>query len=262
MNLVSAAHQLALIAVLMMQAQVDIDIDAMAKEYRSRAVKAATVVLERIDSSLKEAIKARESDKVKVLRGELTKAKADLAAAKSKPHADYVAEAEAFLRQRKEATEAYAAQQKDREAEERMQAAVEADRLERRRAIQKEAGPVCITGCSIRNNSIGWPELRVSIVNTTNEEVEAFEFEAECFNSFAEPVKDLNGSHVFRGSSQSSLKPNSESNMQWQLSLHRNTAKAVIWVKRVKMRNGDVWSQSREQAKVNSFGMREAFKVD
>lgn len=111
---------------------------------------------------------------------------------------------------------------------------------ERERSIP----PVRVLATGIHPNAIGIPEISVEVQNTKPLSVEAFEIDVECFDKFDEPVSWPGKGNVFRGISQTTLPPKETKRTSWQLSLHRNTTRAKLWVSRVKLSDGTVWSQT------------------
>lgn len=242
------------IALFGLQIQVEYDTEAMAKEARQRAMQAAEKEIERTETAIKNAATAKDAEQLKTLRQELKAAKEALAEAKSKKHADYVAEAEEKIRKWRASTANYAEQTRKEEKRKQQEAKELAE-------AKAKAGPVFIDFAAVQRNQIGLPELHLWVSNTTGNEIEAFEVEAECFNSFDEPVKDLTGSNVFKGVCTTTLNPREESSVSWQLSLHGGTTRAIVWVKRVKLADGEVWSQTRAEAEKKKRGLASAKKA-
>jgi hypothetical protein len=244
-----------------LQAQVEYDPEAMAKEARQRAIQAAEKEIDRIETGIKNASKAKDAEQLKTLRQDLKAAKESLAEAKSKKHADYVAEAEEKIKKWRAATANYAEQARQEEERKQQEAKQIAEAKAKFLVIKKQTGPVFIDIAEVQRNAIGLPELKVWVSNTTDSEIEAFEVEAECFNSFDEPVKDLTGSNVFKGVCTTALNPREQSSFSWQLSLQGGTTRAVVWVKRVKLVDGEVWSQTRAEAEKKKYGLTTANKA-
>jgi membrane-associated protease RseP (regulator of RpoE activity) len=115
-------------------------------------------------------------------------------------------------------------------------------------AREKSMPPVVMTASGIHYNVIAVPELTIEFQNTRSEAVEAFEVEIECFDKFDEAVTFPGKGNVFKGISQSTVEPKGKSRASWQLSLHRNTTKAKVWVSRVKIGDGTIWTQTRDEA--------------
>jgi hypothetical protein len=110
----------------------------------------------------------------------------------------------------------------------------------------KEANtpPVAIVSSYISHNSIGTPELNVTVQNTGDKEIDAFKIQAICYNSFGE--KTGNNSGVFNGIAQNkTIKPNNGSNMYspftWNLALYENTTKADVTITEVHFTDGTTW---------------------
>lgn len=121
---------------------------------------------------------------------------------------------------------------------------VDAAMEERERSIP----PVRVLATGIHLNVIGVPEISVEVKNTKSQAVEAFEIDVECFDKFDDPVSWPGEGNVFRGICQTTLPPQQTTRTSWQLSLHRNTTRAKLWVSRVKLGDGTVWTQSKAEA--------------
>jgi hypothetical protein len=123
-------------------------------------------------------------------------------------------------------------------------AEVDADLKDRENSIP----PIVITGSGIHYNVIGLPELTIAVHNPRQIAVEAFEVDVECFDKFDEPVNSPGKDNRFKGISQSKLLPNATTRAKWQLSLNQNTTRATLWVSRVKLSDGTIWTQTRQEA--------------
>lgn len=120
------------------------------------------------------------------------------------------------------------------------------------------AGPVSIYGIGINTNVIGLPELTIEVRNNSQATVEAIEFDADCFNKFDEPVKKPGGTNRYSGHWKYAIAPGAKERMSGQLSLQGTTAKADVWISRVRLSNGEVWTQTKEQAKEKPYGLAKA----
>jgi len=112
----------------------------------------------------------------------------------------------------------------------------------------KENRPLSLEGLGLHLNRINLPQLVVVAKNNTDAPIEAYTVSAECFNKFDEPVKDIAGNNVYRGISQTAIRPGQEDKGIWQLSLHRNTAYAKVWITRVRFTDGTEWRQTKDEA--------------
>ena len=110
----------------------------------------------------------------------------------------------------------------------------------------------------INTNIIGLPEIILEVRNNTGKTVEAIEFEADCFNKFDEPVNKLAGDNRFGAHWKYEIAPRATERIKAQMSLQRSTAKADVWISRVKLSDGQVWTQSKEEAKKQPYGMAKA----
>ncbi|MFN9293979.1 MAG: hypothetical protein ACK6EB_38350, partial [Planctomyces sp.] len=110
----------------------------------------------------------------------------------------------------------------------------------------------------INTNVIGLPELTLDVQNNTNTTVEAIEFEADCFNKFDEPVIGLASGNRFSSHWKYAIPPGGRKQMSAQMSLFRTTAKADVWISRVKLGSGEVWTQTKDEAKKTPYGLAKA----
>jgi hypothetical protein len=108
--------------------------------------------------------------------------------------------------------------------------------------------PLSIEALGLHLNRINFPQLVVVVLNNTNKPIDAYTVNAECFNKFDEPVKDIAGSNVYAGISQTTIPAAQKEKGIWQLSLHRNTAYARAWITRVRFSDGTEWHQTKEEA--------------
>jgi hypothetical protein len=108
--------------------------------------------------------------------------------------------------------------------------------------------PLSIESLGLHLNRINFPQLVVIALNNTNKPIEAYTVSAECFTKFDEPVKDIAGSNIYAGISQTTIPAAQKDKGIWQLSLHRNTAYARVWITRVRFSDGTEWHQTREEA--------------
>ena len=97
-------------------------------------------------------------------------------------------------------------------------------------------------------NVINLPQLVVVTKNNTATPIEAYTVSAECFNKFDEPVNDIAGNNVYKGISQAAIPAGQKDKASWQMSLHRTTAYARIWITRVKFSDGTEWHQTKQEA--------------
>ena len=132
------------------------------------------------------------------------------------------------------------------------------EQAQRREKELAEAGPVAILGMGINTNAIGLPEITLEVQNNTDETVEAVEFEADCFNKFDEPVEKIGGGHRFGAHWKYEIPANAKERISAQMSLQRSTAKADVWISRVRLKSGKVWTQNKEQAARTPYGLAKA----
>jgi len=138
-----------------------------------------------------------------------------------------------------------------------------AEELQKQRAQQEErlmaaAGPVSIRGMGINTNVIGLPEITLDVQNNTDTTVEAIEFEADCFNKFDEPVIGLASGNRFSSHWKYAIPPGGRKQISAQMSLFRSTSRADVWLSRVKLGNGEVWTQTKDEAKKTPYGLAKA----
>jgi hypothetical protein len=219
------------------------------KNRRLAEIQKATSEIERLEAAMKHELRQRTATPESISRTkkeikELKKA-ASIARNMSDEHVLGLVERDAVA-----ARAAAAAEKHEREEKE------ENERL------LTAAGPVVILKQGITTNVIGLPELHLKVRNNTTNTVEAFDICADCFNKFDEPVMQIGGSNRYLGTQQRSIGPGEEVMCTWQLSLQRNTIKAHAWISRVKLSQGPVWNQSKEQAARTPFGLARARMVE
>lgn len=133
-----------------------------------------------------------------------------------------------------------------------------AEEVDRRKKELAAAGPVSILGIGINTNVIGLPEITVEVQNNTESTVDALEFDADCFNKFNEPVTKIGGDNRFSAHWKYAIPPGGKKQISAQMSLQRATAKADVWISRVRLGNGEVWTQTKEQAARTPYGLAKA----
>jgi hypothetical protein len=111
----------------------------------------------------------------------------------------------------------------------------------------RHAGPLVIFGAMIEDNAIGIPEVSIAVANRTDQTIQGYEVEIECWNAFDEPVGS-GGDNVFGGISQKRIMGSSIETGTWQLHGHQNAVRVAIRITRVKPTQGQVWEQTREEA--------------
>jgi len=204
----------------------------MADEERASSIDAANRQVKSLQAAMKEAQKAKDLPRIKSLRSQIEDAKKEVGQLRKLSD-------EYFLVQARRKLKAAAAKAEEEQA-------------------VKKSGPVVIQKMGINYNVIGLPELSLVVLNSESVAVEAYEITAECFNKFDEPVSFPGQTNVFLGSSQKRLDANSTQMASWQLSLQRATAKANVWVSRVKMADGRVITFTKEEAKKKPYGLAKA----
>lgn len=82
---------------------------------------------------------------------------------------------------------------------------------------------------SIAKNSIGTPELHVSVKNGTDRTIDGLELHTSFQNNFGEPVGKWGSAQesVFSGQSQEIIRPGKVVTLEWNLTLYEATTKAA-----------------------------------
>jgi hypothetical protein len=180
---------------------------------------------------------AIDSEERKELKASVAEKKDEFAVALKQPVSHWLKQAEIDKEiQEKDAAKAV---EEARKAREQAEAAS--------REIKKNR-PLSIDALGLHSNVINLPQLVVVTKNNTDRPIEAYTVSAECFNKFDEPVNDLAGNNVYRGISQSTIQAGQKDKGVWQMSLHRNTAYARVWITRVKFSDGTEWHQTKQEA--------------
>lgn len=190
----------------------------------------------------------RKQKRIESLENDLVALEADKAEAVKKQKPKLIAELAKKVKAKKDQLEAA----RDKSVEEYLnEMRAEADatqRAEREKAIEESRPPLEITATGITPNVIDIPKLTIEVRNTKHIAVEAFEIDVECFDKFGDPVTWPGKGNLFSGISQERIGATQTTRASWDLHLHRNTTKAKVWITRVKLGNGSVWSQNRSEA--------------
>lgn len=211
---------------------------AVAKQCRERSLKQLRDELAGCQKRLSANRSPVDSEQRKELKDAVAKKKEELATAIGQPTSHWLKQAEA----EKEIQEKQAAKAIEESRKERERIAAEEEETRKNR-------PISIEAIGLRPNVINLPELIVICRNNTTIPVEAYTINAECFNKFDEPVADIAGNNVFKGISQTTIQAGKKERSSWQMSLHRNTAYAKVWISRVRFATGAEWNQTKEEAK-------------
>lgn len=209
------------------------------EDYRKSAMAALSAEIKGLQKEIQSATKARDQVKAGALKDRLGNRKRKLNETRQAPADRLFLEMRA-IEQAQTATEFRAEQKQQREKE------------------LAAAGPVSILGMGINTNVIGLPEITIEVRNNTEATVEAIEFDADCFNKFDEPVKKPGGTNRYNGHWKYAIAPGAKERMSGQMSLHGTTAKADVWISRVRLSNGEVWTQTKEQATKKPYGLAKA----
>ena len=192
------------------------------EERKKQVIERLTSEIAELEQEKSAAVKKQKPRLTAELAKQLKAKKAELRAAEEKTADEHVAEVEA-------------------EAAARL-------RSERAKSIEAARPPLEITATGINPNAIGIPSLTIAVRNIKDLRVEAFEIDVECFDKFGDPVNWPGKGNLYRGISQESIDAKQAARRSWDLHLHQNTAKANLWISRVKLSDGTVWQQSRAEA--------------
>lgn len=234
---------LACVVALLCAADLSEDEAKRVAEYRRGQIAAANADMAATQSEIKAALKANDRIKAEQLKGKVRSLRERAADLRRAPDEELWV----VMRNAERATQAA---EFERQQEQ-----------ERKREIAA-AGPVSITRMGIVTNVIGLPEIVLEVQNNTDEVIEAFEFEADCFSKFDEPVNRPGGANRYCGQYKHAMRPRSRERVTAQLSLQSNTAKADIWISRVKLSSGEVWAQTKDKAGKTPYGLAKARLVD
>lgn len=238
------------------------DFDSRVREYakhlKERDIEAAQESVEKFDDLLKSSLNLKDSNGAVRARAQLRAAKLKLASAKSRRVEDYFTKSRLIVREQVEHERVEELNRQNRAEEQRLkdqrQEQINASRERNGRlrdqelAEMRKVGPMFIDSAVVATNEIGLPEVNFAATNTSGVAVEGFELEIKCLNLFDEPVVSMVGKDTVTASVGRRVAPGGQSHGSIQLSLHRTTSKAVVRVTRVKLANGDVWSQTAEEA--------------
>jgi hypothetical protein len=107
-----------------------------------------------------------------------------------------------------------------------------------------EAPPVLVPLRSrVRENSIGTPELQVTVRNETDDTIDAFRFMATCFNEFDElQLGRIRRQTEFHGYSDDTVRPHQERSLGWwALYDFPLCSRATIVITEVHFTSGERW---------------------
>lgn len=194
----------------------------LADEEKSARLAILVDDVKRAEAAVKDATKTRDRQKLADAKQSLVSARQLLNESKRRPLQDWLDIRNARVNQERE----------------RVEAAKE----------DRDKRPLFIRGAMLRMNVINIPDLVVKVENKTDIAINAYSIKAECFNRFDERVNGISGSNVFGGLSQDTLRPGGSELGSWQLSLHRNTAYAHVWIARIKFADGTEWTQTKDEA--------------
>ena len=215
------------------------DEQARVAEYRRSAIMETATEISAAEKEMKQAQRSRQKEKVEELKEKIS-------ALRKKSNQLKQATAEELVP---------AMQQAERAAK-----AAEFQKLQEKDRDRQivAAGPVSILRMGIVTNVIGLPELVVQVQNNTDHTIEAVEIEADCFNKFDEPVNAIGGDNRYKCHYKYEIEPRGTAVIKSQMSLQRLTAKADVWISRVRIGDGEVWTQTKEKAKGTPYGMARA----
>lgn len=108
-------------------------------------------------------------------------------------------------------------------------------------AESRSRGPLHITRAVLTRNLIHVPELRLSVENTDDRPIVAFEVLAECYDRFGDKAVDIGDDHTFRGISQRTIPPGQTTSVAWSLAVHSTAAKVHVRIARIKFADGSEW---------------------
>jgi hypothetical protein len=240
----------------------DLRVLAQAKSLKERDVEKAQKSVEHFEELVKSSVRLKDVDGAARARVQLRSAKIKLNAAKGRRVESYYDISRLMVREiveHERVQELNRVEQEERKAKEKLAKQSREDGIrasqeqnERRRqedlAEKRKVGPIFIDSAVVATNAIGLPEVNFAATNTSDVAIEGFELEIKCLNSFDEPVVSMAGKNTVVASVAGRVAAGKQSLGSIQLSLHRATAKALVRVTRVKLANGDVWSQTAEEA--------------
>lgn len=103
----------------------------------------------------------------------------------------------------------------------------QAKEQEENAAILEELNKIQLSG-EIKQNSIGTPEIHMSVTNGTDKTIDAFTFETYFSNNFGDPVGEWGRAvkEPYRGQSQKTIAPGQTVyTLQWNLAVYESTTK-------------------------------------
>jgi hypothetical protein len=147
-------------------------------------------------------------------------------------------------------------------------------------------GPLAIHDCQMIKNSIqaelitlgplewsrlglnqfsGFPILIVRVIATGDKPVESYEVSFEVTDSFGKPVENRRSGETF--TEQETLtkpltKGQIDTAMNWGEQHYKQAFMAKVWISKVRLADGTMWEQTREEAMGRKHAMRESERVD
>jgi hypothetical protein len=111
----------------------------------------------------------------------------------------------------------------------------------------------------------GHPILIARVVATSADPVVSYEISFEVEDSFGKRLTTANDDDFF--TRQNTLtapleRGQVDTAMNWGGKEHKEAFAAKVWVSKVRLANGTIWEQSREQAMEKKHGVRDAERVD
>lgn len=220
------------------------------------------------------AIRRNVRDDAKRLAGEINSLKARIRQASKKSLDDYAA----AMRQ----------EESDREAEREKKAREDAEiKVLPSMKELAECGPLAIHDCQMVKDSItamvkkhgalkvsqwglighkGHPMLIVTVMPTGDVPVESYEVCFEVKDSFGNVVANRRTGEVAFTKQNTLSKPipmgKRDTAMNWGDEDYRDAFTASVWVSRVRLADGTLWQQTREQAAAKKHAIRESYRVD
>lgn len=121
----------------------------------------------------------------------------------------------------------------------------------------RHGGPLLIGGVVLEKNRINVPEVTVYACNLSDRTVEAYDVEIECWDSFGEPVRNLDD-NILRATCQTPVRESEVAPATWTLAVQDTTTRVAVRITRIKPEYGQVWEQSREEAERSPGAIFEA----
>jgi len=110
--------------------------------------------------------------------------------------------------------------------------------------LVRKFGPLQITGMDVRENSIGIPEVTLTVINNSKKVIDAFEVEFVCRDNFGRTLRSFGyGASSYVGISQNRIAPGGFEDDTWTFNGFSTATKFTPRIVRIHFSNGTTWKR-------------------